>query len=118
MGVQTYLIVSSFVIFLCYHLQPLTMCKTISTSVPFLSQCHDFSDFLWSCLFQTAHAVSQFLIRLFSLTLFCCCSRFYFQFYLFLIFLTLSQLSKTLPHYYSQHENLYFLILLHNILPH
>ena len=39
--------------------------------------------------FQTDHAVSFFLIGPFFLVLFCCCSLFYLQFYLFLIFLTL-----------------------------
>ena len=57
---------------------------------------------------QTDHAVSYFLIGPFFLVLLCCCSLFYLQFYIFLIFLTLLQLPVILP-YYSQEKNLYFL---------
>ena len=69
--------------------------------------------FYWLYVLQTA--VSYYLIGPFFLFYSAAVVFFYFQFYIFLIFLT--QLSETLPHY-SQNKNLYFLILLHNILSH
>ena len=54
---------------------------------------------IFYCLFQTDHAVSYFFIGAFFV-LFCCCSPFYFQICIFLIFQTLPQLSVTLSHYY------------------
>ena len=84
---------------------------------PFLSQCHDFPDILSSV--SLPHWPCSFILLncLFFLVLFCYYSPFYLQFYLFLIFLTLLQLSVILLHY-LQDKNLYFLILRHNILPH
>ena len=64
-----------------------------------------FSWFYRLYLFQTDHAVSYFLIGLFFFLFYSVVVFFYLQFYLFLIFLTLPQLSVVLLHY-SQDKNL------------